>query len=62
MHRAVLLAQGNEIGTSGVLSGGGQDEVASVVATAAATVHENGAEPNWQTVRTPQRFGWTDRR
>ena len=46
MHRAVLLAQGNEIGTEAiVLSGGGQDEVASVAATAAAAVRENGAEP-----------------
>ena len=37
MHRAVLLAQGNEIGTEAiVLSGGGQDEVASVAAAAAA--------------------------
>ena len=46
MHRAVLLAQGNEIGTEAiVLSGGSQDEVASVAATAAAAVRENGAEP-----------------
>ena len=46
MHRAVLLAQGNEIGTEAiVLSGGGQDEVASVAATAAAAVRENVAEP-----------------
>ena len=46
MHRAVLLAQGNEIGTEAiVLSGGGQDGVASVAATAAAAVRENGAEP-----------------
>ena len=46
MHRAVLLAQGNEIGTEAiVLSGSGQDEVASVAATAAAAVRENGAEP-----------------
>lgn len=46
MHRAVLLAQGNEIGTEAiVLSGGGQDEVATVAATAAAAVRENGAEP-----------------
>ena len=46
MHRAVLLAQGNEIGTEAiVLSGGGQDEVASVAATAAAAVRENGVEP-----------------
>ena len=46
MHRAVLLAQGNEIGTEAiVLSGGGQDEVASVAATAAAAVRENGSEP-----------------
>ncbi|MEC8370109.1 MAG: sigma-54 dependent transcriptional regulator [Pseudomonadota bacterium] len=46
MHRAVLLAQGNEIGTEAiVLSGGGQEEVTSVAATAAAAVRENGAEP-----------------
>ncbi|MEC8776210.1 MAG: sigma-54 dependent transcriptional regulator [Pseudomonadota bacterium] len=46
MHRAVLLAQGNEIGTEAiVLSGGSQDEVASVAAPAAAAVRENGAEP-----------------
>ena len=46
MHRAVLLAQGNEIGTEAiVLIGGGQDEVTSVAATAAAAVRENGAEP-----------------
>ena len=46
MHRAVLLAQGNEIGTEAiVLSGGSQDEVASVAATAAAAVRENGIEP-----------------
>ncbi|MEC9183759.1 MAG: sigma-54 dependent transcriptional regulator, partial [Pseudomonadota bacterium] len=44
MHRAVLLAQGNEIGTEAiVLSVGSQDEVASVAATAAAAVRENGA-------------------
>lgn len=46
MHRAVLLAQGNEIGTEAiVLSGGSHDEVVSVTATAAAAVRENGAEP-----------------
>ena len=54
MHRAVLLAQGNEIGTEAiVLSGGGQDEVASVVATAAAAVRENGAEPEFADGENP---------
>ena len=54
MHRAVLLAQGNEIGTEAiVLSGGSQDEVASVAATAAAAVRENGAEPELADVGNP---------
>lgn len=54
MHRAVLLAQGNEIGTEAiVLSGGGQDEVASVAATATAAVRENGAEPEFADGENP---------
>ena len=54
MHRAVLLAQGNEIGTEAiVLSGGSQDEVASVAATAAAAGRENGAEPELADVGNP---------
>lgn len=45
MHRAVLLAQDNEIGTEAIGLSGAQSEVASVAATAAAAVRENGAEP-----------------
>ncbi|MEC7536215.1 MAG: sigma-54 dependent transcriptional regulator [Pseudomonadota bacterium] len=56
MHRAVLLAQGNEIGTEAiVLSVGSQDEVASVAATAAAAVRENGAEPELADGENPTR-------
>ena len=45
MHRAVLLAQDNEIGAEAIGLSGAQNEVASVAATAAAAVQENGAEP-----------------
>ena len=45
MHRAVLLAQGNEIGSEAIALSGAQNEVASVAATAAAAVREPGAEP-----------------
>tara|TARA_Y100001934_G_scaffold281480_1_gene391319 strand:- start:19532 stop:20908 length:1377 start_codon:yes stop_codon:yes gene_type:complete len=45
MHRAVLLAQGNEIGSEAIALSGAQNEVASVAATAAAAVQEPGAEP-----------------
>jgi two-component system response regulator FlrC len=41
MHRAVLLAQGNEISLDAILLSGAQDEVASVAATAAASVIES---------------------
>lgn len=38
MHRAVLLAQGSEISPDAIILSGGQSEVASVAATAAASV------------------------
>ena len=41
MHRAVLLAQGDEIGTDAIVLSGGGEEVASVAATAAAAVKDN---------------------
>ena len=44
MHRAVLLAQDNEIGVEAIGLSGAQNEVASVAATAAAAVRENGTE------------------
>ena len=45
MHRAVLLAQGNEIGSEAIALSGAQNDVTSVAATAAAAVWEPGAEP-----------------
>ena len=41
MHRAVLLAQGSEIGPDAIILSGGSDDVASVAATAAAAVMDN---------------------
>ena len=41
MHRAVLLAQGSEIGPDAIILSGGSDEVASVAATAAAAFMDN---------------------
>ncbi|MGB0553414.1 MAG: sigma-54-dependent transcriptional regulator [Alphaproteobacteria bacterium] len=43
MHRAVLLAQGTEIGTDAIILSGASDEVVSIAATAAASVIENGS-------------------
>ena len=41
MHRAVLLAQGSEIGPDAIILSGGSDDIASVAATAAAAVMDN---------------------
>ena len=41
MHRAVLLAQGSEIGPDAIVLSGGSDDIASVAATAAAAVMDN---------------------
>lgn len=42
MHRAVLLSQGAEIETDAIILSGASEEVASIAATAAASVIENG--------------------
>ena len=41
MHRAVLLAQGSEIGPDAIVLSGGSDDIASVAATAAASFMDN---------------------
>ena len=41
MHRAVLLAQGSEIGPDAIILSGGSDDIASLAATAAAAVMDS---------------------
>ena len=41
MHRAVLLAQGSEIGPDAIILSGGSDDIASVAATAAASLMDD---------------------